>query len=94
MKRITVQIENDDFEKISKRAAAHNISVSEYVRSLIEREVESDRFDSITFDMLYRDGEISRIKRDISLMRKVSMKMLNVLDQMETEIKDCTTTEE
>ena len=91
MKRVTVQIENDDFEKISKRAAAHNISVSEYVRSLIEREVESDRFDSITFDLLWKNGKMTRMENDIDRMRKVSVKMMAVLDQMKIDLKDCRT---
>lgn len=91
MKRVTVQIENDDFQKISKRAAAHNISVSEYVRSLIEKEVESDRFDAITFDMLWKNGQLNRMENDIDRMRKVSVKMMAVLDQMKIELKDCRT---
>lgn len=91
MKRITVQIENEDFEKISKRAAAHNISVSEYVRSLIEREVESDRFDAITFDLLWKNGQMTRMESDIDRMRKVSVKMMAVLDQMKIDLKDCRT---
>jgi hypothetical protein len=91
MKRVTVQIENDDFEKISKRAAAHNISVSEYVRSLIEREVESDRFDAITFDLLWKNGQMTRMENDIDRMRKVSVKMMAVLDQMKIDLKDCRT---
>jgi hypothetical protein len=91
VKRVTVQIENDDFEKISKRAAAHNISVSEYVRSLIEREVESDRFDAITFDLLWKNGQMTRMENDIDRMRKVSVKMMAVLDQMKIDLKDCRT---
>lgn len=91
MKRFTVQIENEDFEKISKRAAAHNISVSEYVRSLIEREVESDRFDAITFDLLWKNGQMTRMENDIDRMRKVSVKMMAVLDQMKIDLKDCRT---
>ena len=91
MKRVAVQIENEDFEKISKRAAAHNISVSEYVRSLIEREVESDRFDSITFDLLWKNGKMTRMENDIDRMRKVSVKMMAVLDQMKIDLKDCRT---
>lgn len=91
MKRVTVQIENDDFEKISKRAAAHNISVSEYVRSLIEREVESDRFDAVTFDLLWKNGKMTRMENDIDRMRKVSVKMMAVLDQMKIDLKDCRT---
>lgn len=91
MKRVTVQIENEDFEKISKRAAAHNISVSEYVRSLIEREVESDRFDAITFDLLWKNGQMTRMENDIDRMRKVSVKMMAVLDQMKIDLKDCRT---
>lgn len=91
MKRVSVQIENDDFEKISKRAAAHNISVSEYVRSLIEREVESDRFDAITFDLLWKNGQMTRMENDIDRMRKVSVKMMAVLDQMKIDLKDCRT---
>lgn len=86
-----MQIENDDFEKISKRAAAHNISVSEYVRSLIEREVESDRFDAITFDLLWKNGQMTRMENDIDRMRKVSVKMMAVLDQMKIDLKDCRT---
>lgn len=91
MKRVTVQIENEDFEKISKRAAAHNISVSEYVRSLIEREVESDRFDAVTFDLLWKNGKMTRMENDIDRMRKVSVKMMAVLDQMKIDLKDCRT---
>ena len=86
-----MQIENEDFEKISKRAAAHNISVSEYVRSLIEREVESDRFDAVTFDLLWKNGKMTRMENDIDRMRKVSVKMMAVLDQMKIDLKDCRT---
>lgn len=89
MKRVTVKFNEDDFEKLSKRASVHNISVSEYIQCAVTREIDSDRFDSITIDLLMKSGKIDAMKSDIVQIRKISGKLLRVLDRMESEIDEC-----
>lgn len=89
MKRVIVKFNEDDFGKLSKRASVHNISVSEYIQCVVMREIYSDGFDSITIDLLMKSGKIDAMKSDIVQMRKISGKLLRVLDRMESEIDEC-----
>lgn len=89
MKRVIVKFNVDDFEKLSKRASVHNISVSEYIQCMIMREIDSDRFDAVTIDLLMKSGKIDAMKSNVAQMRKISGKLLRVLDRMESEIDEC-----
>lgn len=91
MKKVTVRVDKEVYEKLSKRAEVHNISVPEYVKSLIDREVGTDSFDYVTLDLMFKDAYLNRARADIESLRKVSDKMSDVLDKIEDQLKKCST---